>query len=61
MRWQRGPRSRNLEYRRSQRPRRAGLGGGGIRVPLPRGRGGRLSFTGILVVLGVSWLLGINR
>jgi predicted metalloprotease len=58
MRWQRGPRSRNLEDRRSQRPRRAGLGGG--RLSLPRGRGGKLSFTGILVVLGVSWLLGIN-
>jgi hypothetical protein len=60
MRWQRGPRSRNLEDRRAQRPRRAGFGGGGVRIPLPRGRGGRLSFTGILVLLGISWLLGVN-
>lgn len=68
MRWQRGRRSRNLEDRRAQgsqstrRPRlRLPVGGrGGPRIPMPTGRGGRMSLTGLVVMLGVAWLLGMD-
>ena len=63
MRWERGQRSRNIEDRRGQAPqgrmRMPGSGGAGLR--LPSGRGGRgMSLTGIIVMLGIAWLLGIN-
>jgi predicted metalloprotease len=47
MRWTRGTRSGNIEDRRA----------GGL---LPGGRGGRLSLTGLLLILGISWLTGVN-
>jgi len=59
MRWRRGGRSENLEDRRAERARGRspfGLprgGGGGIRLP-------RMGLGGILVLLAISWFLGIN-
>jgi predicted metalloprotease len=67
MRWGRKDRSENLEDRR-------GEGGGGglgsrfpggpsgprIGLPIPRGRNGRVSITGLLVMLVVMYFLGIN-
>ncbi len=63
MRWERGNRSRNIEDRRGQAPRRRMRlpGGGGAGLRLPSGRRGRgLSLTGLIVMLGIAWLLGIN-
>jgi predicted metalloprotease len=66
MRWDRKGRSENLEDRRGERE--GGLPGGfaggppgqRIGIPIPRGRNGRFSLTGLLVMLLVMWLLGIN-
>ena len=65
MKWTRRGRSRNLEDRRSQRARpRIRLpgrtGGAGIPLPLPRGRGGKMSLGSIVVMLVVMWLLGVD-
>ncbi len=65
MKWTRRGRSQNLEDRRSQRARPrvrlpGRMGGAGIPLPLPRGRGGKLSLTSILVMLVVMWLLGVD-
>jgi predicted metalloprotease len=56
MKWTPGRRSQNLEDRRgdSRGPMRAGLPG----LRLPMGRGGRFSITGLLIILGLVWLLG---
>lgn len=51
MRWQRGPRSRNIDDRRAQRSRRA---------PGRRAVGGGLGLGGMLAILAISWFLGIN-
>lgn len=62
MRWTRGGRSRNLEDRRAQSGQ-GGFGrsaGRGARIPLPSGRGGRMSLTSILLMLAVAYFLGIN-
>jgi len=56
MKWTPGRRSQNLEDRRGESPGRMRAGLPGLR--LPGGRGGRLSITGLLLVLGVVWLLG---
>ena len=62
MRWERGGRSKNLEDRRGQRADRrspfpfpmGGRGGGGaVRMP-------RMGLGGILILLAISWFLGIN-
>jgi hypothetical protein len=58
MKWTRGERSENVEDRRGERAT-GGFGGGGMRMPIPGGRGG-MSLTGILLMFGVMWLLGIN-
>jgi len=65
MRWKRRPRSRNLEDRRGEGGARRSpfpfpLGGraGGGRIPIPRGRGGKLSIGGLVLVLGLVWLMG---
>ena len=58
MKWTPRGRSKNLEDRRSQ-----GAPRGRMRIPFPTGGGGRgpkLSITGILLMLGLAWLLGIN-
>ncbi|MFO0687714.1 MAG: neutral zinc metallopeptidase [Myxococcota bacterium] len=66
MRWERNGRSENLEDRRGEHDGglRGGLPGGldgpRIGVPIPRGRGGRFSLTGLLVLLLVMWFLGID-
>jgi len=62
MRWTRGSRSRNLEDRRGQSRARSGggLGGRRVRVPIPRGRGGKLSLTSILIMLALMWALGMD-
>ncbi len=61
MRWQRRGRSENLEDRRG-RGSRGGVAGlpSGMRLPMPRGRGGRFSLVGFLVMIGVLWLLGVD-
>ncbi|MBK7947807.1 MAG: neutral zinc metallopeptidase [Deltaproteobacteria bacterium] len=74
MRWERKDRSENLEDRRGESE--GGLPGGfpgglpgqhtgqrggqRIGIPIPRGRNGRFSLTGLLVMLLVMWFLGIN-
>ena len=51
MKWEDGRRSDNIEDRRGQSSRRtSGL-------PIGRGRGG---IMGLLVIVGIAWLLGIN-
>jgi len=65
MKWTRGRRSQNLEDRRSQRARPrirlpGRMGGSGIPLPVPRGRGGKMSLGSILVMLVVMWLLGVD-
>jgi hypothetical protein len=57
MRWSRGERSKNLEDRRAE-------GGGRSPFGFPGGRptrlGGGLGLGGLVLMLGVAWLLGIN-
>lgn len=62
MRWKGRRQSSNIEDRR-------GMGGGGIRFPGGFGggmgggmrrRGGGIGLVGILILLGIAWLLGIN-
>jgi predicted metalloprotease len=53
MKWSRGERSRNLEDRRAEGGTRMGMPGG-FRLP------GRMGLGGIVLMLGVAWLLGIN-
>lgn len=65
MRWEERERSENLEDRRAEGGGRpsglpGGLGGPRIGLPLPRGRNGRFSLTGLLVLLVVMYFLGIN-
>ncbi|MCX8996538.1 zinc metallopeptidase [Rhizobiaceae bacterium BDR2-2] len=60
MKWQGRRQSDNIEDRRNQSAGGAGRGGGGFRVPIGRGRGGGLSIGGIVVLLIISWVLGIN-
>ncbi len=62
MRWTPRGRSRNLEDRRAGgfRRGRAGLGRGGVRLPIPSGRKGGIGLGGIVLVLAVSYFLGIN-
>jgi predicted metalloprotease len=52
MRWTRGDRSSNLEDRRAEGGR---YGGGPMRLGMPR-----MGIGGIVLVLGIGWLLGIN-
>ena len=62
MRWQKRGRSENLEDRRAQTGRGGfgGRGGRGARIPLPGGRGGKMSFSTILIMLAAMYFLGIN-
>lgn len=62
MRWQRGSRSENLEDRRgSSGSARAGRSlGRNVRVPMPRGRGGKLSLGSIVIMLAAMYFLGID-
>jgi predicted metalloprotease len=53
MKWQRRGRSANVEDRRGQ-------GRGRMRMPLPAGKGPRLGLGGIVMLVGVAWLLGLN-
>lgn len=58
MRWRRGGKSKNLEDRRAQRAGRSPFGlpggrGGGVRMP-------RMGLGGIVILLLISWFLGIN-
>jgi predicted metalloprotease len=58
MRWQRKGRSRNLEDRRGARPtagRRIP-----VRLPLPTGRGGKLSLGSVVAIVAVMWFLGVD-
>lgn len=61
MKWEGRRQSDNIEDRRNASAGRGNpLGrGGGFRVPVGRGGGG-LGIGGILVVLVISWVLGIN-
>ena len=64
MKWQGRERSSNVEDRRSQGGGLGRMGGGnlgGIRIPMGgRTAGGGLGIVGIIVVLGVLWMLGVN-
>lgn len=66
MRWERKGRSENLEDRRGENEGGlpggfpGGLSGQRVGLPIPRGRNGRFSLTGLLVMLLVMWVLGIN-
>ena len=64
MKWQGRERSSNVEDRRSQGGGLGGMGGGnlgGIRIPMGgRTAGGGLGIVGIIVVLGILWMMGVN-
>lgn len=75
MRWKNFRKSKNIEDVRGQTSRSGGfrmprgLGGGGFGggssgsrrgLRLPRGKGGKISIWGIILMVGVAWLLGIN-
>ncbi|MBY0401759.1 neutral zinc metallopeptidase [Myxococcota bacterium] len=66
MRWDRKGRSENLEDRRGESEGglpgglQGGLSGPRVGLPIPRGRNGRFSLTGLLLMLLVMWFLGIN-
>ncbi len=52
--------SRNVEDRRGRSGGRGGFGGGrGMRLPIGR-RGGGIGIGGLLLLMGVMWLLGMN-
>ena len=55
MKWTRGNRSENVEDRRGQ-----SAGGGRMRLPLPGGRGGRMSLGGIVLVLAIAYFTGMD-
>lgn len=70
MRWKNFRRSKNVEDVRGQTRRTGfrlprGLGrsrntGGRRGIQLPRGKGGKISIWGIVIMVGIAWLLGIN-
>ena len=68
VRWRGRRKSENVEDRRGQRSARRipfprGRSGRGMRLPLPQGRAGRgtgLGITGILVLIGLMLLFGID-
>jgi len=66
MRWERKDRSGNLEDRRGEGDGGlpgglpGGLSGPRIGIPIPRGRNGRFSLTGLILMLVVMYFLGIN-
>jgi len=70
VRWRGRRQSENVEDRRGQSRRRGfpfpfprGQSGRGMRIPLPRGRAGRgsgIGLVGILLIIGVALLLGID-
>jgi len=60
MKWTPRGRSRNLEDRRGQSPRMRLPFPMGRGAAFPRGRGPRLSLGGIVLLLGLAWLLGLN-
>jgi len=59
MRWQDGRESENVEDRRDEVGGGGGFGGGRMGIPIPIGRGG-LGIGGLVAVLLISWLLGID-
>jgi predicted metalloprotease len=56
VRWERGSRSRNVEDRRAQSAGRGRAGRAGI--PLPTGRGGKLSLGSVVIMLALYFLVG---
>ena len=65
MKWEGRRQSDNIEDRREDVASNGGSGNdpfgrSGFRVPVGRGRGGGLGIGGIVVMLIISWLLGIN-
>lgn len=71
MRWKNFRRSKNVEDVRGQTrrtgfrlPRGLGRSTGGVGgrrgIQLPRGKGGKVSIWGIVIMVGIAWLLGIN-
>lgn len=63
MLWQGRRESQNVEDRRGEGGGGFGGpgGGGGLRIGLPiGGRGGGIGIVGLLFLLGIGWLLGIN-
>lgn len=59
MQWKGRRQSDNVEDRRGMGSPRMGGAGGGFRIPIG-GKGGGLSITSIIVILVISWVLGIN-
>ncbi|NTF32518.1 neutral zinc metallopeptidase [Rhizobium skierniewicense] len=57
MQWRGRRQSDNIEDRRGMS---AGSGGGGFRLPTGGGRGGGIGIGGLVVILLISWALGIN-
>src|SRR3954466_11178363 len=63
MRWQGRPESGNIEDRRGAGG--GGFGGGMGRIPIgfPTGgrtTGGGIGIVGLIIILGIAWLAGIN-
>jgi predicted metalloprotease len=57
MQWRGRRQSDNIEDRRGMS---SGSGGGGFRLPTGGGRGGGIGIGGLVVILLISWALGIN-
>ena len=68
MRWQDKPESENVEDRRDEEPgpqggggfNFPGGGGGGFPFPIPMGQGGGVGIIGVLVIVGIALLLGVD-
>ncbi len=58
MQWRGRRQSDNIEDRRGMSS--GGMGGGGFRLPTGGGRGGGIGIGGLVVILLISWALGIN-
>lgn len=59
MEWKGRRQSDNVEDRRGMGSPRMGGAGRGFRIPIG-GKGGGLSITSIIIILVISWVLGIN-
>ncbi len=66
MRWDKFRKSKNIEDVRGRTSRSSGgmgfgrSSGGRRGLRLPRGRGGKISIWGIVAMVGIAWVLGIN-
>ncbi|HKJ62330.1 MAG TPA: neutral zinc metallopeptidase, partial [Hyphomicrobiales bacterium] len=69
MRWRGREKSENVEDRRGESgrggfgfpfPRRGGMPGGGMRMPIPRGRSGGIGIVGLIIIVVIMLMLGVD-